>query len=176
MPTTETLSELTTPPRPLSERGPLRLEEDAVTGERHVSCLELLEVDGWRVKLYAMTLGDEPLPDALLEESRELIARSLPTPAVNRVRSGAGYAIVHAGEHGDYLLLDWWHHQDLLAHHLFGAPKGQRLRYGWPQNVCCCVFEMAVMWFERNAWYRHMLAGDGPNLDGYLAERLEGQI
>ncbi|MEM6795482.1 MAG: isochorismatase [Acidobacteriota bacterium] len=152
------------------------------TGLRHVRFLELLEESGWRLKLYGMSLGPEPPPEELIERARILIGRTLPMPAIAEERYGVGFATVHAGEHGDYLLLDWWYAQDTLRHHLFGAPRkpgesqSGKLRYGWPQNVCACIWELAVLWHERNAWYRHVLQDGRGDLEGYLADRLEGTV
>ncbi|MEO1366289.1 MAG: hypothetical protein AAFX50_03855 [Acidobacteriota bacterium] len=149
------------------------------TGQRTVKPLELLKTDGWRVKLYAMGLDAHTLPDAeLVDAARAVIVRSLPTPAIADGRYGVAFATVHAGEHGDYVVLDWWTGRDILKHHLFGAPRphGGELRYGWPNNACCCVWELAVLWFERNAWFRHVLDGGRGHLDGYLAERMEGTV
>lgn len=153
--------------------------ESIDTGLRHVRCLELLAVDGWRIKLYGMGLTTAPPRSDWVEEGRQLIRKTLPTPARTDTRHGVGFAILHAGEDGRYLLLDWWARGDLLKQHLFGAPHhpAGNLRYGWPRGVLGCVWEMAVPWFERNAWWRHVLSRpDAPDLDGYLAERLEGSV
>ena len=147
------------------------------TGLRHVTFLELAEIGDWRFKIYGMSPGPESLDVRLIEEARELIGRTVPTRALTDSRLGVGFATVHAGEAGNYVLVDWWE-RDLLQHHLFGAPKEQRqLEYGWPPGVSCCIWEMAVAWFERNAWYRHVLSReDRPDLDAYLADRLEGTV
>ncbi|MEM1178233.1 MAG: hypothetical protein AAGM22_07820 [Acidobacteriota bacterium] len=149
------------------------------TGQRTTAFLELLEVDGWRLKLYGMGLHAQAMPDAeLVDACRDLVIRALPTPAISEGRHGVGFATIHAGEQGDYLILDWWMGRDILKHHLFGAPRphGGQLRYGWPDNACCCIWEMAVLWFERNAWFKHVLDRGRGDLEGYLAERLEGTV
>jgi hypothetical protein len=35
-----------------------------------------------------------------------------------------------------------------------------------------CVWELAIVAHERDAWVRHMLAPGQPDLDGYLADSL----
>ena len=152
------------------------------TGQRRVRCLEPLEIDGWRLKLYGMSLQPEPAPSPLLDQARERIRATLPRPAVTDERFGVGFATLHTGTSGTYLLLDWWVAGGILQHHLFGAPHGdprgsERLEYGWPRGAACCVWEMAVLWFERNAWCRHVLAHpESPDLDAYLDDRLEGSV
>lgn len=163
--------------------------ESIDTGLRHVQFLELLEIDGWRLKLYGMGLTPAPPAESFVEEGRQLIAGALPYPAQAKTRHGVGFATLHAGEQGNYLLLNWWESGDLLKQHLFGASHNAAshnaashdaagpLTYGWPRGIIGCIWEMAVPWFERNAWYRHALSRlEAPDLDAYLATRLEGTI
>ncbi|MDA8016344.1 MAG: hypothetical protein MPN21_02750 [Thermoanaerobaculia bacterium] len=148
------------------------------TGRRSVSLRELLTTDdGWRVKFYVMTCGDRAAPQALVDHALDLLHATLPTPVPSSQRERAAFATLHVGETGDYLLIDWWE-EDLLHHHLFGAqrPHDGDLRYGDPRGVCACVWEMAVLSFERDAWCRHVLLPRSPDLEGYLAERLEGTV
>lgn len=149
------------------------------TGLRHVTCLKLFEVTGWQFKIYGMSLGPQPPAADLVDVAKELVEQTVPLPAQTNERAGLGFVTVHQGEHGDYVLIDWWHLEDLLVHHLFGAqrPHDGELRYGWPRSVSGCIWEMAVPWFERNAWYRHVMSKpEAPDYDAYLATRLEGTV
>jgi hypothetical protein len=35
-----------------------------------------------------------------------------------------------------------------------------------------CVWELSPLHHERNAWVRHILTGDSPDLDGYVADSM----
>ncbi|GGF10128.1 hypothetical protein GCM10011611_14620 [Aliidongia dinghuensis] len=150
---------------------------------RPVSALGLVEVRGWRWKLYGISAEGSRPRDALVAEAKRIAGRVMPTAgrgAAGRgpTHYGVGWLTVHEGAAGDYVLVDWWSDQDIVQHRLYGAPRGQGpLRRGWPPGAACCVFEMAVAWHERQAWVRHVLAqAAAPDLDGYLADQLEGQV
>ena len=40
-----------------------------------------------------------------------------------------------------------------------------------------CVWEMAILWHERNAWVKHVLMkNENPDFEGYLNEQLNQDI
>src|SRR3954453_20100229 len=53
---------------------------------RPVEFLELLERDGWRIKVYSIVYGDAPLNRAPYAEAVTLALRDLPKPAVTTTR------------------------------------------------------------------------------------------
>jgi hypothetical protein len=55
--------------------------------------------------------------------------------------------------------------------------KHQPLRYRYPEGAGCCVWELAVLWFERQAWVDTVLRHPGRgDFSRYLAARLEGEV
>ena len=91
---------------------------------RPVRFLELWEWRGWRIKVYGIAAQAEYPPEALVQAAKEVARQRLPQPALSEKRYGVGYLIVHEGADGDYALVDWWTDQDIVQHHLYGAPKG----------------------------------------------------
>ena len=64
-----------------------------------------------------------------------------------------------------------------MQHHLFGAKKGGAFEYQQPQGAGFCVWELAVIWFEREAWVKHVLQqAESPDLEGYLNERMNADV
>lgn len=145
---------------------------------RPVRPLELLRHEGWRLKCYGVSARGGSPSRALIDQAHAIARQSLPTPASTSDRYGVGWLIIHDGAEGDYVLVDWWSHQDIVQHRVFGAPKGAGpLRAGWPQGAGFCVWELAVCWHERQAWIRHVLARSGqPDIDAYLADLLAGEV
>ena len=145
---------------------------------RHVRFVELWEVDGWRVKIYMLTM-DGGLPSPMLMHMAKTTAQSRLDLAADQDSHHHGLAVltVHEGEDGDYVLVDWWSDNSILRHHNYGAPKGssEMLRQ-WP-GPGACIWEMAITQFERAAWIEHVLSPpDGPDLAGYLAAHLDGPV
>lgn len=143
--------------------------------ERRAAFLELWEHRSWRMKLYGISITGDPPRPALICNARQIAARTL---GQGPSGYGLGWIIVHEGQAGDYVLVDWWTDQDLVQHRLHGAPRGApSLQYGWPQGAGFCVWELAVCWFERQAWVRHVLArAADPHFEGYLRDRLDGWV
>lgn len=141
--------------------------------KRRLSFLQLWEPPGWHIKVYGLSAsGGAPRAD-LVGRATAVAARRL---AAGPRGHGVGWLLIHEGEDGDYVLIDWWVGQDMIQHHLYGAPRGDdRLRYRWPAGVGFCVWELAVCWFEREAWVRHVLSR-AADMDAYLADRLEGWV
>jgi hypothetical protein len=51
------------------------------------------------------------------------------------------------------------------------------LEYATSTTPAACVWDLFVMSFERDAWLDEVLANpEGPNLDGYLHRRFEGDV
>ena len=41
------------------------------------------------------------------------------------------FMVIHYQIQGDYVFVGWWSDQNILHHHLYGAPKGHELQYPW---------------------------------------------
>jgi hypothetical protein len=139
--------------------------------------LELWEWCGWRIKVYGITIHGHPPPLELLEATKARARDRLPLPAVNHDRYGVGYMIVHEGAVGDYGFINWWCLQDIVQHHMYGAPKGKMLEYRYPEGAGYCVWELAVCWFERQAWVETVLKHGLPtNFTDYLERRMNEDV
>lgn len=146
---------------------------------RPIRFLEVWEEDGWKVKVYGISAVRERPDPALVDAAKRLASERLPRPARTDDRYGAAILIVHEGEDGQYVLVDWWTGENMLHQHVFGAEAGavEGFRYLSPTGLCACVWELHVLHFERTAWIETVLANpDGPDLEAYLARRLEEDV
>lgn len=98
------------------------------------------------------------------------------------VRGSLGLAVlvVHAGGDGDYVLVHTWIEGYMSDLAVFVGPveRPDELRPG-RQGLAPCVWEAAVLAYERDAFVRHVLDGDGEfagRLDGWAADVLEGEV
>lgn len=76
--------------------------------DREIGFIGVRELDGWRLKLYAIRYGSAPLRAALYEPGLALAVGALPRPAVTAGRPGIGFVILHRGRGVHYLVLNWW--------------------------------------------------------------------
>jgi hypothetical protein len=135
---------------------------------------EVREVDGWRLKLYAIRYGDAPLETAIYDEVFPQAWYALPRPPVTAQRPGLGFVIQHQGRSMHYLVLCWWDNENELCQRVFVrrfAPgEGWRPATG---GESACVWDLQVIWFERQTYLDTMLSPGVADPEAYLARRLE---
>jgi len=145
---------------------------------RPIRFLDLLERDGWRLKCYGITVDGEYPEDSLVDAGLDRAVERLPTPATAEDRYGVGIVVVHEGADGNYVLVDWWYGENMLANHVFYSTRADPLSFEYiSPGMMACVWELRVFAFEREAWLEHVLANpDGSDIEGYLAERLHADV
>jgi hypothetical protein len=134
---------------------------------------------GWRVKRYAITLGDAPLDWDAFRDGVAMALDTLPLPAVAPGRPGAAFVIAHRGRGADYVVLGWWSAENELPVHV--VLREQVPGAAWRDarsGESFCVWDLQVVAFERDAWVATVLAADASReplparVDAYLARRL----
>lgn len=137
-----------------------------------------VEVAGRRIKRYYVTSELAPVTADIERAAMELLPKLAPdadgTPP-------AGFIVLHRGGDGAaYLNAYTWVWDNVL--HMRGAVAAQ------PELDCPdddpahftvldrpwigCVWELSPLHHERNAWVRHILMPDAPDLDGYVADSM----
>ena len=72
---------------------------------------------------------------------------------------GAGFAVLHVGQQGIWLLLHLWMPGGIASRHLWRSDIGRSNFEPAPDHLMACVWELAVVDFERRAWKDTALAG-----------------
>ena len=145
---------------------------------RHVRFVRREEVAGWQLKLYGIALnGKEPAPE-FVEATRTLAASVLPQPPESDDRYGIAFATAHDATSLYIALVYWWQSENELHQRIYVSPKSERIAFRQVENQPAgCVWELAIVDFERRAWIEDVLAGpDGPDLERYLARRLDEDV
>jgi L-amino acid N-acyltransferase YncA len=148
--------------------------------KRRVMPLQLLQFDDWRLKLYGINVEGRSLDPALIEVARLAAQDILPQPGVSPPhRYGLGFMIIHAAIDADFVVIGWWGVQNELFLRVLTAPPGhpQQLRqHSNMESSIACVWDLAVIWSEREAWTKYVMRADGPDIEGYLGSTQSGQI
>lgn len=146
---------------------------------RPVRCLEIWEANGWRIKVYGIAYN-RPLPRAeLIIAAKRAAASVLPQPAVGAGRYGVGFLGIHDARGGCYVFADWWADENELHHYVFTAPEDrpEALVPLSPTGPAACVYDLAVIGFEREAWLDAVLNNPaGSDLERYLQMQLNGEV
>ncbi|MFJ7203846.1 hypothetical protein ACIQWR_09980 [Streptomyces sp. NPDC098789] len=137
-----------------------------------------IEVGGRRIKRYHVTYDPAGIEPGVERAAYALLPELLPEPDGT---PPASFVVLHrGGDTGAYLNVYSWAWDNAL--HFVGAAAGQPV-LGCPDTdptrfvrigpgLIGCVWELAPLLHERDAWVRHLLAPDRPDLDGYLADSL----
>src|SRR6266700_3544636 len=114
---------------------------------RSARFLELWEWQGWRVKVNGLAAHADSPSVELVQAAKRIAEQRLPLPAV--------------------------------ADHVYGALKGPdgQLQYNWPPGAGFCVWELAVCWFERQAWVEAILSQPAhPDFEAYFQRRIHTYV
>jgi hypothetical protein len=129
------------------------------------------EPGGWQIKLYSVLYGSGPLDLDSFEAGLRLAERDLPQPAVTKARPGLGFVIAHQGRTADYVVLAWWDNENELPLRVFvrhGRDDQWRAAEG---SESVCVWDLEILWAERQAYVTTMLGAKGSRPEDYLAHR-----
>ena len=145
---------------------------------RRIRHLDSWSVNDRRFKVYGINPDtaletSALIPSSMLEGARNVLENTVCRHPGEHRSEQAGFVILHKGNIGNWLLINWWADGILLFNHLFRSKAPDIGRFeAAPDGLLACVWELKVVEFERDAWTRSMLRNEGdPNIDAYFAER-----
>ena len=115
------------------------------------------------VKLYTITPADTRVDTDVYLPRLAAMKRARPVAW----RETPAFAICHDGATARYLTLGWWGDDNEMF-----VAVAARTGEAWvedPGRYSFCLWDMEVMWHERNAFVRHMY-GARADLDAYRAD------
>ena len=118
-------------------------------------------------------MGRDADRDALLDRATlEAIFAELPEPPTAPGRPGLGFIIEHLATPLDYIVLCWWQNKNEMITRILVREAGAPWR-PTDGSESFCVWDLDIMWFERNAFIRTMLSLPEHDPAAYLAARFE---
>lgn len=139
---------------------------------RDVHPLGIARHGDWALKQYAITLTGVGFDPDRFAEPMALAAGALPTPAATAHRPGIAFTIAHQGADADYLVLCWWDRDNELPMRIWvSAPARDGGRWSPARGAeSLCVWDLGLVWFERQAFVRTMIGRGTPDAHEYLRE------
>lgn len=149
--------------------------------KRKVSFQSLWQHNGWKFKIYTISLKDKPVDPELIEAAKNLASRQIKNlNCLNSViHYKIGFIIVHEAREADFFLINWWFNENMLSTHTFSSKKYDldSLKYLNPFGGGTCVWEMSIQFFERTEWKNNVLVyGSINNFDNYLNAYMDDWI
>jgi hypothetical protein len=138
----------------------------------------LRELNQWRVKVYSISEDGPEIDWAWFDPGVEMALGVLPVVAVDRGRPGAAIMIAHDARVGSYVVLGWWDRENELPVRVFVRAPGDHTWRAADDDQSFCVWDMYVLWHERNTYVRTLLReGTGAAaMRIYLDDQLQGPL
>ncbi|MCG8689778.1 MAG: hypothetical protein MI806_01075 [Minwuiales bacterium] len=127
----------------------------------------------WAFKAYGIHHREpspsDPLIDpAIVDAARDFVCGLVPKAEAEGDHYGMGYVVLHQGTAGNWLLMQWWAHNDICCQILARSDAAAPDRFEIVERpLMACVWELVIIDFERRAWVETALSGSG-NRGAYL--------
>lgn len=141
---------------------------------REILPLAPIETKGWQLKRYRIRHADQVFDETRFDGGRALALGALPHPARTAERPGVGFLIEHQGNGIDYAVLGWWDRENELPLRVFVCDQpGSNAWRPARGSESVCVWDLQVIWAERDAYVSTVLAESQPDaLNAYVSHVL----
>lgn len=146
---------------------------------RPIRFLEVIEHNNWLIKLYSIAIKNEKVSTTNIEKIKPLLDTWLLKSKLHKLDTyNIATLILHEGKEGCFAIINWWIDENMLQNFVYLLKEDSDQYKLFSQNgIITCVWEMAVLWHERNAWVKHVLQQhNNPNIKGYLQDQLNTDI
>ncbi len=143
-----------------------------------INFLELWEHGDWKLKVYGISYYHQRPPAELIAAAKTVAKERLPASPEQDSAYGVGFLGVHEARDANFIFVDWWANENELRQHVYRAPLDRPADFECvdASGVGGGVWDLQLIWFERNAWVEKVLANPrGPDLEAYLKKRLSDQ-
>lgn len=141
--------------------------------KRAVSYLNTVEFGDWRFKLYSMKYDES----RSTPEIENIVRAALPEWIEEKTQINdfpnykIGTVIIHEAMDGILVVVNWWIYENVIQGHVYSSEYDNPSKFKDLSNkgLQFCVWEMNILWHERNSWVEHVLSRpDNPDWDSYI--------
>jgi hypothetical protein len=120
---------------------------------RPIRAIGLIRHEGWRLRTYSILASPLANPLRAFRTGIDRVIAQLPEPPVTPARLGVGFLILHHGRGVDYTVIGWWDNENELPIRLVVRDQKRGSRWRRPKaHEAVCVWDLDVIWAERNAY------------------------
>ncbi len=135
----------------------------------------------WKIKCYSISCKNEYASERQIQAAKDRIPEWLLQAELTRYPHYKVAALmIHEGRDGCFAIISWWTGGNMLQLFAFIADEQlpDQFHLISDKGIVSCVWEMAVLWFERNAWVEKVLRQpENPDaLNQYLQEQLNDDL
>jgi hypothetical protein len=140
---------------------------------RPVSAFGVEQIAGHATKMYGIAAAADRPRAELVDAARTCAASTLLRPTSSEEPA---FVIAHDAVPACFVLVCWWANGCDLRLRCFHAPLDRPAALEQLATpTLACVWELAVIAYERDAWVKHVLGNEaGPDLQAYLRDQMRG--
>lgn len=141
--------------------------------KRAVKYLDIIEFGDWKFKLYSLKYNEL----RVTPEIENIIKAILPdwikekSQINNFPNYKMGTVIIHEAKDSILVVVNWWIYENVIQGHVYTSEYENPNKFVdfSSKGLQFCVWEMNILWHERNLWVEHVLKKpDKPDWDSYL--------
>ena len=141
---------------------------------------ENITLRGSAIKWYNLAKKDEPVPDVVDALALRFLKAEAEAGRLNGLGE-MGFVIVHrCGADFYFLLVSSWKNGNELWESVYAKQNDQQLDFAEfplesPHHATFCVWELAAVWHEQQAWRRYLLSDQNESAKlEYLNDKYHG--
>ena len=146
--------------------------------KRSVRFLELYHYSDRHIKIYSISYSKEKVSTELVEYAK----KKIPEWAKNKIHSGCNVhkystLILHEGNGITFAVFNSWVDENVLQQFVYKVTDDKYFELYSDKGIFCCVWELEIIMFERNAWVKYILSHpENPQIKEYLSAQLNGEV
>ncbi|MDF3151736.1 hypothetical protein P3C58_07080 [Mesorhizobium sp. XAP10] len=127
------------------------------------------DIGGLKLKVYGLVADNKKIDEPMATLAQSFVRQEvLPRVADEGDENGMGFVIIHPGDLGVSILAHWWIQGSVLCQHIYRKLYSATEPMDTVKRpVIACVWELALMNAEQEAWRKTMMKGE-PNPLGYM--------
>lgn len=143
---------------------------------RPIRFLEVYECGNWKVKIYSISVHREYVKNEIVKIVKSNISEWLKNAANYPLETyQIATLILHEGKEGCFAIINWWIDDNMLQQFVYLSNNidPNEFKLYSDKGIITCVWELEIIWFERNAWVKHVLTNPAnADFTSYLNEHL----
>ncbi len=142
---------------------------------RPIRFLEYTTVNHWTIKIYTITDKKEFTDTRYIDKAKNQLSHWLCLSQQTLLENyKIATLILHECKEGCFAIINWWLDENMLQHFVFLAKNSTDnfSAYSSIHGITTCIWELEILWFERNAWVELVLKNNNQNFDAYLYAQL----
>ncbi|MEY8752400.1 hypothetical protein [Alkalicoccobacillus gibsonii] len=145
--------------------------------KRHIEWMENIAIDSWSVKLYRITKQESSRSMKRNDGFTQLLKQNVNQADQEGHSYNVAFVIVHEASEAIFTLINWWVEGNMLITKMYISSFESPEDYEEITNsnrAGACIWELAVISYERNAWVTDVLQHKGA-IDHGIKTYLEKQ-